>query len=328
MDPKTYLKSVLVVVVFFGAVFMFRDQFFLPKNNAARISSTSSDSSFGWKIPHFRSQPSGQVTDIGAYSDIRDPGGVPRGLPVRLKIPTIGVDTAIEDAYITPDGRMDVPAGSINVAWFALGPHPGEIGSAVIGGHFGIDNGIPKVFYNLNKIKEGDKIYIVDDQNNTLAFIVRSIRLFGRNDDSTPVFISNDGLAHLNVITCEGIWNRVDDSYPDRRVVFTDAIPSEGAITVNTRPQPTPTIKVLKPTLPATAIIPALSVTPTLSNTPTLPATEILPTSSITSTATPLTSSQGFTDYIKSLFDTPTDGVITSLLIGSIVFIIHKIISL
>ena len=71
---------------------------------------------------------------------------------------------------------------------------------------------------------------VVDDFGNTLAFIVRSMRLFDRNADSTSVFISNDGLAHLNIIICEGTWNRVNDSYPDRRVVFTDAIPGEDPV--------------------------------------------------------------------------------------------------
>src|SRR3989344_940943 len=88
-----------------------------------------------------------------AHSSLRIPKAIPEGLPVRLKIPVIAVDTVIEDAFITSDGRMDSPEGIENVAWFALGPHPGEIGSAVIGGHYGINNGARAVFYNLDKLK-------------------------------------------------------------------------------------------------------------------------------------------------------------------------------
>lgn len=192
-----------------------------------------SEKLFGWKIPATEFPASESTnTKSRAYSEIRNPGGIPRGLPVRLKIPIIGVNSAIEDALITPDGRMDVPKGSVNVAWFSLGPRPGEIGSAVIGGHFGIDYGIPKVFYNLDKLKVGDKIYIENDKDDTLAFVVRSISLFDRNADASNVFTSSDGLAHLNLITCEGVWNRVNDSYPKRRVVFADAIPSENPVAV------------------------------------------------------------------------------------------------
>lgn len=191
------------------------------------------DPLFGWKYPVAKFPNVGSQEEKLAYSDIRDPGGIPEGLPVRLRVPAIGVDSAIEDAFITPEGRMDVPVGSINVAWFALGPYPGRVGSAVIGGHFGIKNGVPFVFYDLDKLSVGDKVYIENDRGETLAFIVRGIGLFGRDDDATTVFTSDDGLAHLNLITCEGIWNRINDTYPERRVVFTDAIPLEaaGAIT-------------------------------------------------------------------------------------------------
>lgn len=226
---------------------MFRNQLFLPKRNIA--SDALTDKSLGWRFPA-EMFPGGQVTDSDAFSAFRKSGGTPRGLPVRLQIPIIGVDSAIEDAYITPDGRMDVPAGTENVAWFAIGTIPGQKGSAVIGGHFGIDDGIPKVFYNLNKLVVGDKVYVVDDYGDTLAFEVKSIRLYDRDAEASSVFYSTDGKAHLNVITCEGEWNKVDDSYPDRRVVFTDSIPSEGPVMVETNK---PTIAAMAPSLPLTA---------------------------------------------------------------------------
>lgn len=176
--------------------------------------------------------PSAGQNQLLAYSDIRIPGSVPQGLPMRLQIPVINVDAVIEDGFITPDGRMDVPEGSKNVAWFALGPHPGQVGSAVIGGHFGITNGVPWVFYDLDKLKVGDKVYVLNDEKDTLAFVVRSIKSFDRTDDATVVFSSHDGLAHLNLITCEGIWDIAKHVYPQRLVIFTDAIPSEGPVTV------------------------------------------------------------------------------------------------
>ena len=246
MNPKKYLIVLFIVLIAFGGVMMFRNQLFLPKRSIT--SDALTDKSLGWKFP-VEIFPGGQVTDSDAYSEFRK-YGTPRGLPVRLQIPSIGVDSAIEDAYITPDGRMDVPAGSENVAWFAIGTVPGQKGSAVIGGHYGIDDGVPKVFYDLNKLEVGDKVYIVDDFGNTLAFIVRSIRLFDREADATSVFYSTDNRAHLNIITCEGEWNKIDDNYPDRRVVFTDSVPSEGPVRI----EPTSKIESI-PSFPETAEI-------------------------------------------------------------------------
>lgn len=224
------LGAVFIVgAVGFGTYFLF-----FQKTNTDKITTVAIDNSLGWKFPVAKFPLTGSVRGGLAYSDIRNPGGIPQGLPVRLKIPVIGVDSAIEDALITPDGRMDVPIGSKNVAWFALGPHPGQQGSAVIGGHYGIKNGVPFVFYKLDNLKVGDNIYIIDDKNDTLSFVIRSIKLFNRDADATAVFTSGDGLAHLNLITCEGVWNQVNGSYPERRVIFTDALSGEGALAPTT----------------------------------------------------------------------------------------------
>ncbi len=220
---------VLIIVVIFASIGGFGAHFLFTQFGHGQPMSKLPDKLFGWKYPTVKFPLVGTTSNQVVYSSIRDPGGIPQGLPVRLKIPVIGVDSAIEDALITPDGRMDVPSGSKNVAWFALGPHPGQAGSAVIGGHFGISNGLPFVFYKLDQLKISDKVYILNDQGDTLAFQVRYIKLFDRNADATTVFTSQDGLAHLNLITCEGIWNQVNGNYPQRRVVFMDAVASEGA---------------------------------------------------------------------------------------------------
>ena len=222
-----FIMSVLFLGVVVGLLVMFRNQLFVRESVLVSAPPNISDPSFGWKFPVSEFQPiTGRVKDLGAYSKLRDAAGLPRGLPVRLIIPEISVNTAIEDAQITSDGRMDVPQGSVNVAWFSLGPQPGQMGSAVIGGHYGKLNGVPFVFYELDKLRIGDQIFVVDDYGNKIEFIVRSIKLFDRNADASTVFVSDDGIAHLNLITCEGVWNKVNDTYPERRVVFADAVPS------------------------------------------------------------------------------------------------------
>jgi hypothetical protein len=42
------------------------------------------------------------------------------GLPVRIKIPKIHVDTTIKALGLTADGAMDVTKGPYDVAWFNL----------------------------------------------------------------------------------------------------------------------------------------------------------------------------------------------------------------
>jgi LPXTG-site transpeptidase (sortase) family protein len=143
-----------------------------------------------------------------------------QAFPVRLKIPKINVDAAIESVGITSKGEMEAPNNTVDVAWFALGPRPGEIGSAVIAGHLNNETGKEGVFNNLHKLQSGDKLYIEYAKATSIAFVVREIREYnpGYADN---VFSPNDN-AHLNLITCDGVWDEANKTYSKRLVVFAD----------------------------------------------------------------------------------------------------------
>lgn len=125
-------------------------------------------------------------------------------LPTRLKIPNLKIDIPLEHVGITRQGAMDVPKSPTGAAWFNLGPRPGEEGSAVIAGHYGVwKNGKVGAFNNLSQLNKGDKIFIEDEKGKTLTFVVREFRTYGQNEDAPNVFGSSDGKAHLNLITCQ-----------------------------------------------------------------------------------------------------------------------------
>jgi LPXTG-site transpeptidase (sortase) family protein len=142
--------------------------------------------------------------------------------PVRLKIPKINVDAAIESVGLTPDGAVGVSKSPSKAAWFNLGPRPGENGSSIIDGHFGWKNGIPAVFDNLYKLKKGDKIYVENKNGLITTFIVRDFLNYDPKAEALDVFSSSDGKAHLNLITCGGTWNTVEKTHSKRLVVFAD----------------------------------------------------------------------------------------------------------
>lgn len=145
------------------------------------------------------------------------------GLPVRLEIPVIKVDAAVELVGLTPDNSMDVPKSPADVAWFKLGTRPGDKGSAVIAGHYGRwKNGQVSVFDDLHKLKKGDKLSVKDDKGATITFVVRESRNYDPNANAAAVFGSNDGQSHLNLVTCEGVWDATTQNYSQRLVIFTD----------------------------------------------------------------------------------------------------------
>ncbi len=142
--------------------------------------------------------------------------------PVRIKIPKINIDAVVEQVGFTSDLAMAVPKIPANAGWFKLGVQPGEVGSAVIAGHFGWKNGIPAVFDNLHKLIKGDMVYVENNKGATVSFIVKEIKIYKMDDDAFDIFVSRDGGVHLNLITCSGTWNKIAKTSSDRLVVFLD----------------------------------------------------------------------------------------------------------
>src|SRR5438034_1456353 len=52
--------------------------------------------------------------------------------PVRLLVPAIGVDAAVEAVGVDGQGGMGTPARAEDVAWFQPGSRPGDVGDAVM----------------------------------------------------------------------------------------------------------------------------------------------------------------------------------------------------
>lgn len=142
-----------------------------------------------------------------------------RGLPRRLRIPSIGVDSKIVQVGLTDTGAMATPTNSTDVGWFEVGPYPGQVGNAVIAGHLDSPDGRWGVFKRLNELKQGDRLYI-DDGDRTYVFVVRESDVYEAGY-AEGIFGQSE-VAHLNLVTCDGIWLDGVKSYSKRIVVFAD----------------------------------------------------------------------------------------------------------
>jgi sortase A len=141
--------------------------------------------------------------------------------PQRLVIGSLDVDAQIETVGLAPDGRMDVPKADANVAWYKLGAKPGEIGSAVVAGHFDSKTGGPAVFYDLEKLEVGDEISVVGKTGQQLVFVVTEVAKYKDADFPIDKVFTQTDTRRLNLITCAGTFNTQEKNYSDRLVVFT-----------------------------------------------------------------------------------------------------------
>ncbi len=142
--------------------------------------------------------------------------------PVRLIIPALAIDAHVQEVGINGKGNMAVPSNYTDVAWYKYGPTPGEIGSAVIGGH--VDNalGLAGVFKRLEGIQIGDDIYIDTKSGKRLHFIVRNVESYHYTQVPTELLFNLDDTARLNLVTCGGSWVKEDETYSQRLVVYTE----------------------------------------------------------------------------------------------------------
>ncbi len=148
------------------------------------------------------------------------------GMPMELLIPSIGVQTVVENVGITGDGKLDVPKGRLNAGWYNLGPRPGDTGNAVIDGHLDLAHQ-QGVFWNLHKLQRGDEIDVINDQGHKEIFRVRDTQTFSvYTPPMAAIFGPSDG-KHLNLITCAGVWRKELNHYDARFVAFADYVRTE-----------------------------------------------------------------------------------------------------
>jgi LPXTG-site transpeptidase (sortase) family protein len=144
-------------------------------------------------------------------------------IPHTFSIPSLHINTNVEQVGITAKGAIGIPSTFETVAWYKNGPKPGAPGKAIIDGHVNNGLGLAGVFQNLNKIQKGADIYVTDASGDKRHFTVRSISTVeytaSLDDIINP---QTDTKPQLVIITCDGNWVKSAKTYDKRIVVVAD----------------------------------------------------------------------------------------------------------
>ena len=116
---------------------------------------------------------------------------------------------------------MDVPSNYTDVAWYERGPAPGTPGNAVIAGHLDSTTG-PAVFYRLEDLGPGDEIITTTADGQEYRFIVTTSEVYDAADAPLERIFGNALRPQLNLITCDGAFDRSQRQYDKRLVVYTE----------------------------------------------------------------------------------------------------------
>ena len=143
----------------------------------------------------------------------------PVAAPVSLTIPLIGVRTHLITLGLTSDGELQVPSSYTVAGWYTGSPRPGAVGSSIIIGHIDSVSG-PAVFYRLNTLTRGDKIYVKRADGTLVEFRVTSVREYLKDHFPTEDVYGPVPDAELRLITCGGAWDGATHHYLSNIVVY------------------------------------------------------------------------------------------------------------
>lgn len=140
-------------------------------------------------------------------------------VPIDIEIPVLDIQAKIEAVGLDDQNRMDTPKNVYNTGWYMLGVRPGEVGSALIDGHYDTPSGAPSVFYKLNKAKAGDEIYITDKNDERHTFVVYEVNDYHYTLVPMGELVQKTAEKRLHLITCGGKWDKNEKTYTNRTVV-------------------------------------------------------------------------------------------------------------
>lgn len=148
----------------------------------------------------------------------------PAATPVRLRVPSISVDAAVETVGEDAQERMATPSRADDVAWFGPGVRPGDAGDSVMAGHLDWTTG-PAVFWRLGQVRGGAQVSVLRSDGSQAVFLVDSTSTMPY-DAPTDSLFTRDGPPSLTLITCAGAWDQQRGTYLQRLVVHAALAPN------------------------------------------------------------------------------------------------------
>ncbi len=159
---------------------------------------------------------------------LRPPGAAPDpapGVPVKISIPSIGVDDRVVPVAFRPDGKMQVP-GVDDAGWWEPGPRPGAShGSSVVAAHVDAD-GRPGVFRELQRLEVGSEVVVTDDAGTPRRYAVTERFQVAKGELPRAELFRTGGSHVLTLVTCGGVFDTDRRHYDDNIVVRAVPIPT------------------------------------------------------------------------------------------------------
>ena len=148
--------------------------------------------------------------------------GVP---PVKLMIPALGVEAAVEAVGDAEDGTMATPTHPDDVAWYEPGVGMGVPGNAVFAAHVNWDGRL-RPFGLLHKLEIGDAIQVIDERGRGYEYVVNASDWVRAEGAPLDAIFEQTAEPIVTLITCGGEFVASRREYLDRLIVKAKGAPT------------------------------------------------------------------------------------------------------
>lgn len=140
--------------------------------------------------------------------------------PVRLSVPALRVEAAVDAVGIDRSGDFAVPPSVDRVGWYRFGPgFSAATGSIVIAGHVDSAAEGEGAFFRLGALRPGDVVTLAGPGDRTRTFRVVARERYRKTAIPLEKYFARDGAARLTLITCGGPFDSRTRHYRDNVVV-------------------------------------------------------------------------------------------------------------
>jgi sortase (surface protein transpeptidase) len=140
--------------------------------------------------------------------------------PVRIAVPSLGIDQAVRPEGVDPTGAMALPADPAVAGWWRFGATPtSAAGSTVLAAHVdALGYGIGP-FAHLVDVPVGTRVTVTSADGTTTRYAVATVDLLAKTGVPWASVFDHDGPRRLVLVTCGGTFDAATHHYRSNLVV-------------------------------------------------------------------------------------------------------------
>ncbi len=141
-------------------------------------------------------------------------------VPVRLRIPAIGVSAAVVPVGVDASGGLGIPADPSVVGWWAGGSSPGQVsGATVLVGHVDSAARGPGALFRLEQLRPGTTVAVTAG-GRAWHYVVRAVRAYDKARLPSAAVFGQRVTPRLVILTCGGPFDTATGHYLDNIVAY------------------------------------------------------------------------------------------------------------